>query len=149
MLKGQYIRKRRVEPAVANCNASLPAEGWFPLSRVFFSWSRLSGNGGDYCSSGGISTRSCATLSTHPSRRTERECGKTGWLFSGTTGDVHWSPAEVSAVVAWHRAAAALKTAKKQLVVPPDGVGIILGDFNICGTRRRKVQRVEPDIHRW
>ena len=31
---------------------------------------------------------------------------------------VHWSPAEASAVIAWHREAAALQTAKKQLMTP-------------------------------
>ena len=32
--------------------------------------------------------------------------------------DVHWSPAKASAVVAWHREAAALESAKEQLMTP-------------------------------
>ena len=32
--------------------------------------------------------------------------------------DVHWSPAEASAVIAWRREAAALESAKKQLMTP-------------------------------
>ena len=35
-----------------------------------------------------------------------------------TRPDVHWSPAEASAVIAWHREAAALETAKQQLMTP-------------------------------
>ena len=49
------------------------------------------------------------------------EAGKSPLLgLSGPDSqlNVHWSPAEVSAVVTWHRAATTLKTAKKQLEVP-------------------------------
>ena len=46
-----------------------------------------------------------------------------GWPLLGLSDpdarpDVHWSPAEASAVIAWHREAAALETAKKQLMTP-------------------------------
>ena len=35
--------------------------------------------------------------------------------------DVHWSPAEAPAVIVWHREAAALETAKQQLMTPVGG----------------------------
>ena len=45
------------------------------------------------------------------------------WLLLGPSDpdalpDVHWSPAEALAVIAWHREAAALETAKKQVMAP-------------------------------
>ena len=44
------------------------------------------------------------------------------WPGSGPCSDarpdVHWSPAEALAVIAWHREAAALETAKEQLLTP-------------------------------
>ena len=46
-----------------------------------------------------------------------------GWPLLGLSDpyappDVHWSPAEASAVIAWHREAATLESAKKQLMTP-------------------------------
>ena len=31
----------------------------------------------------------------------------------------------------------------------PNGVGIILGDFNICNPEEGRFHVLEPDIHRW
>ena len=47
------------------------------------------------------------------------------WPLLGLTNpdarpDVHWSPAEASAVIAWHREAAAPETAKRQLMALPE-----------------------------
>ena len=46
-----------------------------------------------------------------------------GWPLLGLSDpdarpSVHWSPAKASAVIAWHREAAALERAKKQLMTP-------------------------------
>ena len=42
-----------------------------------------------------------------------------GWPLLGLSDrDVQWSPAQASAVVAWHREAAALESAQEQLMTP-------------------------------
>ena len=48
--------------------------------------------------------------------RSGRQFGSFGLCGPDAQPNVHWSPAEVLAVVAWYRIAAALETAKKQLV---------------------------------
>ena len=65
------------------------------------------------------STR-CCVRSTGYSILQRRTCGwpLLGLADSDARPDVHWSPAEASAVVAWHREAAAFETGKRQLMIP-------------------------------
>ena len=61
-----------------------------------------------------IRTPSCATLSDLQDARVCSKGHLHGLSDPDARPDVHWLPAEASAVIAWHREAAALKVARKQ-----------------------------------
>ena len=76
----------------------------------------------------GQNRRIRTTRYVEPDFRDTRSWSEGHWRKSGvglsvartvrSRPDVHWSPAEASAVVAWHREADALESAKKQLMTP-------------------------------